>query len=525
MSAARLGMVYLVGGGPGDPGLITLRAIELLTLADVVVHDRLVNPTLLDYAPSAEWIDVGKQPKHHTVPQDEINRILIEKSKLGKLVVRLKGGDPFVFGRGGEEAAALFEAGVPFEIVPGVTSAIAAPAYAGIPLTYRSLACSATVITGHRAECGANPEADWRRAAQGADTLVFLMGVHNLENIVLQMVAAGRPLDTPVALIEQGTTLAQRTVAGTLANICELATDICPPAVIIVGDVVSLREKLRWFDLPHVRPLLGRRLAYFQPLLESAGIKPFAGRYADHLHRRFIALGMQLFPFPVYRLSPVNYSDELEKVFRILRSGLNGNTPAYDWVVFTSAELVTCFFGHLSSLGGDARWLAGLKIAAVDASTAQALNRYGIHTDCIVNFHAGQINAFPGTGGNRFLVPSLDLPLSGNEWKAHGITVFAPVIATVSPLDNTETRLSSLLHTGLDGILVSDPVAAGILLTTLTNKSFENIFHGIPIFSTDPRATSILKRTGCSLNVIDVDADAADIDQILQAAFAQEATP
>jgi uroporphyrin-III C-methyltransferase len=240
------GKVYLVGGGPGDPGLLTIRGLECLRKADVVVHDRLANNQLLAYAPQAELIDVGKAPGHHPIPQPEINAILVAKASEGKTVVRLKGGDPFVFGRGGEEAQALVEAGISFEIVPGVTSAIAVPAYAGIPVTQRGVAKSVAFITGHCA--GSNPlDLNWQALAQGIDTLVFLMGVHGLPTIVTSLLEAGRPCDTPVALIENGTLPEQKVVTGTLADIMERAAEIQPPTIIIVGEVVDLHATLSWF--------------------------------------------------------------------------------------------------------------------------------------------------------------------------------------------------------------------------------------------------------------------------------------
>jgi len=240
------GIVYLVGAGPGDPGLLTLRGLECLQMANVVVHDRLANHQLLAYAPQAEIIDVGKQPDHHPVPQKRINAILVEEARQGKVVVRLKGGDPFVFGRGGEEALALVEAGIPFEVVPGVTSAISVPAYAGIPVTHRGVACSVAFITGHHAR--SKPlDINWQALSQGVDTLVFLMGVQSLPCIVTSLLDAGRPAETAVALIEQGSLPEQKVVVGTLADICEKAVDIKPPAIIVVGEVVSLHATLEWF--------------------------------------------------------------------------------------------------------------------------------------------------------------------------------------------------------------------------------------------------------------------------------------
>jgi uroporphyrin-III C-methyltransferase len=226
--------------------LLTLRGLECLQKADVVVHDRLANPQLLEYAEQAEIIDVGKKPHHHPVPQERINAILVEEARKGKTVVRLKGGDPFVFGRGGEEAQDLAEAGIPFEIVPGVTSAVSVPAYAGIPVTQREMACSVAFITGHCA--GSKPlDVNWQALSQGVDTLVFLMGVHNLKLIVTSLLEVGRSPETPIALIERGTLPEQRVVTGTLEDILEKAADIKPPAIIIIGEVVSLQSSLEWF--------------------------------------------------------------------------------------------------------------------------------------------------------------------------------------------------------------------------------------------------------------------------------------
>jgi uroporphyrinogen III methyltransferase/synthase len=248
------GTVFLVGAGPGDPGHLTLRGLECLQKAEVVVHDRLANQQLLAYAAQAELIDVGKEPDHHPVPQARINTILVEEARKGKVVVRLKGGDPFVFGRGGEEAQALAEAGIPFQVVPGVSSAIAVPAYAGIPVTQRKMASSVAFITGHNAG-SKQLDINWRALAQGVDTLVFLMGVHNLPLIVTSLLQAGRSPEMPVALIEQGSLPEQKVVTGTLTDILEKAAEIKPPAIIIVGEVVSLHSKLDWFK-PCLEPVL-----------------------------------------------------------------------------------------------------------------------------------------------------------------------------------------------------------------------------------------------------------------------------
>ncbi len=242
------GKVYLVGAGPGDPGLITVRALQLLRGAAVVVYDQLVNPVLLEEAPAtAERIFVGKQAGRHCIAQSEINGVLIRYARLGHEVVRLKGGDPFVFGRGGEEAEALADAGIPFEIVPGVSSAVAVPAYAGIPLTHRKFASSFAVVTGHEAR-KSQDSVDWAKLATAVDTLVILMGLSNLPIIVAELLAHGRSPETPAAVIRRGTTEGQEAIFGTLTDIVEKSALIEPPALIVVGDVVSLADKLQWFD-------------------------------------------------------------------------------------------------------------------------------------------------------------------------------------------------------------------------------------------------------------------------------------
>jgi len=244
-----VGTVYLVGAGPGDPGLLTIRGLELLRRAEVVIFDRLVNPVLLDEAPpGALRIFAGKRTETHSLPQEQINALMIAHARRGRWVVRLKGGDPFVFGRGGEEAEALAEAGVPFEVVPGVSSAVAVPAYAGIPLTHRRLSSSFAVLTGHEDASKDEPAVDWERLATAVDTLVVLMGARSLPKIVERLLAHGRSPETPVALIRWGTTEAQETITGRLADILDKARALQPPVVAVIGNVVSVRDRLRWFD-------------------------------------------------------------------------------------------------------------------------------------------------------------------------------------------------------------------------------------------------------------------------------------
>ena len=245
------GKVYLVGAGPGDPGLITVKGLDCLRHADVVIYDRLVDGSILNEArPDAEKIYVGKASSHHTLEQGMINHLLIQKARETKLVVRLKGGDPFVLGRGGEEAEALAQNHIPFEVVPGVSSAVAVPAYAGIPVTHRGIASSFTVVTGHKASESDEPPIAWDKLSAGTDTLVILMGIGNLANVVDQLIKNNKPPSTPLAVITHGTTGRQRCVMGTLQDIIEKvkSENLEPPSVVVVGDVVHLRKYLRWFD-------------------------------------------------------------------------------------------------------------------------------------------------------------------------------------------------------------------------------------------------------------------------------------
>lgn len=425
MCAQSSGIVYLVGGGPGDPGLITLRGMECLQQADVVVHDRLVNRALLAYALQAEFIDVGKRPDRHRMSQKQINDLLVEQAQAGKVVVRLKGGDPFVFGRGGEEACRLAEAGVAYEIIPGVTSAVAAPAYAGIPLTHRGTACSAAVITGHRAKCSDDSAAQWRRMADGADTLVFLMGVHNLPQIVTELRSGGLPAETPIALVEQATTSRQRTVTGTLQNIVERASQIKPPAVIVVGQVVSLRESLRWYDRREKRPLLGFRVLNTRPCVElpCAGQRSLgqegAGCFTyqdnrDEFSRELAALGAEEILLPTIRIQLAEDRAPLEEAIQRIVSGQENGRP-YQWLVFPDIHSVQVFFCRLNDLGCDLRSLGGIGVATVDRVTSNALRSHGIFADFTPVQETPQALAagLPLAPQRRVLLPGPDVPFDG----------------------------------------------------------------------------------------------------------------
>jgi len=392
--AAGSGRVYLVGAGPGDPGLITLKGSKCISKADVVVYDRLVNPRLLGYAsPGARLIYAGKSPQGHILTQDEINKVLVENALAGYTVVRLKGGDPFLFGRGGEEAQSLVKEGIPYELVPGVTSALAVPAYAGIPVTHRDLTSSITVVTGHEDPQKEGSSINWEKIAGGSGTLVFLMGVSNLPFIVKELMENGRSPQTPAAVIRRGTLPEQRILTGSLMDIAEkvAAADFKPPAVFIVGKVVSLREQLRWFES---KPLFGLRIVVTRP---REGASYFSDLIED--------LGGESFEFPAIEVVPPRDFAPLDNA--ISKAG------EYDWIVFTSVNGVNCFFNRLRDLGRDIRDLQGVRICAIGLKTREALETKGLLVKCTPQEYraealAEEIGSFMKPG-EKVLLPRADI--------------------------------------------------------------------------------------------------------------------
>ena len=390
--ASRAGLVSLVGAGPGDPDLITIGGAARLAEADVVVYDRLANPVLLRLAPEdAELIAAGKSPARHTLSQDEINGLLVERGREGKRVVRLKGGDPFVFGRGGEEAEALAAAGIPFEVIPGVSSAIAAPAYAGIPVTHRGIASSFAVVTGHEDAAKHETTIDWPKLATTVDTLIFLMGTAQLDEIASRLMSHGRAAETPVAVIEWGTLPRQRTLSGTLATIAEqaLAARIQAPAITVVGEVVRLRDDLRWFD---DRPLFGKRILVTR-----------TRRQASELSRALSAAGAEAVELPTIEIVPRADSDEVARCV----AGLSSS--AYGWVVFTSANGVDEFFRHVNATSLDARAFGRSQVAAIGPGTAAALTANGLRPNLVPERYVaeGLLEAFASRAmrGQKVLLP------------------------------------------------------------------------------------------------------------------------
>jgi uroporphyrinogen III methyltransferase / synthase len=457
--------VYLVGAGPGDPGLLTVRGADLLGRADMVVYDRLVHPSLLDLAPpAAERVYVGKAPGSAEMEQGDINALLVEQGRTGKEVVRLKGGDPFVFGRGGEEAEALAAAGLTFEVVPGITSAIGAPAYAGIPVTHRGVSTHFTVVTGHEDPDKGGFDVDWSALAKLGGTLVILMGAGRVGEIASQLVAGGLPPETPVAAVRNGTRADQQTVRATLASVADAGVQA--PAAIVVGDVAGL--DLSWFE---ARPLFGRAVVVTRAREQVSGLR-----------HRLEALGAAVIELPAIAIEPVDF--EVPALER------------YGWLVFTSANGVNAFFERgLVAAGLDARALAGVRVAAIGPGTAAALAGRGVRADLLPERFVAEslLEAFPppGPGGERVLLARADrardiLPagLSDRGYEVDVLAVYRTVTAKPDPvavervrrgdvdaLTFTSSSTVTNLYDLLGGVPDPQPVVASI--GPVTSKTAE----------------------------------------------------
>ena len=378
------GIVYIVGAGPGDRKLITLKGVECLQRADVVIYDLLLNDTLLEHCPPHTEKIQAPDPRVRTTRQMELNQMLVEHAKTGKVVVRLKGGDPYIFGRGGEEAVVLTEAGIPFEVVPGITSAIAASAYAGVPVTHREYASSVAFVTGHSAALHPDSNINWEQLATAVDTLVVYMGVAHLRQITQRLIAHGRKPETPVSLVRVGTTPQQQVIQGTLDNIAQKAetAELKSPAIIIVGEVNRLRQQLQWFD---TKPLFGKRI-----LVTRARAQ--ASEFAELLETN----GAEVIQFPTIEIRPLNLDS-------IYVQSIN----EYDWVIFTSINAVEIFYEHLRAEGKDVRAFGGTKICAVGPKTVDALNSIGIHPDFVPSHSRGSTIAaeIEDVCGKKILLP------------------------------------------------------------------------------------------------------------------------
>ena len=482
--------VYLVGAGPGDAGLLTLRGAQLLGRADVVVYDALVNCDLLRLAPAgAELIYAGKRSRDHAIPQEDLNQLLVQKAREGKTVVRLKGGDPYLFGRGGEEAQTLAAAGIAFEVVPGVSSAIAAPNYAGIPVTHRQYCSSFTVITGHEDATKEETIIDWAQVAKIPGTKVILMGATRLREISQALVANGMDENTPVAMVRWGTTGRQSTIEGTLktiANVAE-AAGFKPPALTIVGDVVKLRSQLNWFEK---RPLFGRRIVVTR-----------TREQASELSNKLLERGADVLEIPTIRTVPPTQREVIADVLLGLGS--------YDWLVFTSPNGVTAFFEYFYKAYEDLRDIGGVRIAAVGPATAAKVAEQHLKVDVMPKEYvaskiAEAIAEYESVENLRILllraeVANPELPKKLEEMGA--IVDNVACYKTVAETEDRNGATARLLEEGADWITFTSSSTVEHFNARFNLKELLARFPQIKSASIGPETTKTIVSLGLSPTV------------------------
>lgn len=493
--SGTLGFVSLVGAGPGDPGLLTLKARERLEQAEVVIYDHLVNQRLLAHVPpSAELIYAGKRGREHALEQEEIIALLQDRARQGKRVVRLKGGDPFVFGRGGEEAEELASAGIPFEVIPGVTSAIAVPTYAGIPLTHRRYASTAGFITGqeevHRLTAAEEVETKvaWDKLATGLGTIVVLMGYGQLSTIVARLLEAGRDRETPVALIQWGTLSCQRTVVGKLADILQKAEEagLSPPVVIVVGKVVNLRSALNWFE---TKPLFGRRILITRSREQAsalAALLEFEGAEAISL--------------PVIEIGPPLSWAALD--------GAIAQVESFHWIIFTSAHGVDGFWERLKKAGKDARALKGVTLAAIGPATASRLRDRGLEPDLIPTEYRAEaiLEAMKGKDlrGKRVLLPrtqkARDLLPQGLEEKGAEVTV-VEAYQTLQPVADFEQIKERLRRREIDALTFTSSSTVANFAAGMGQEGLELLGSQVAVACIGPVTAASAREAGLQVHI------------------------
>ncbi len=504
-----LGKVWLVGAGPGDPGLITVRGLEVLERADVVLHDSLAHPGLLEACPNAEKHDVGKRYGVESPSQESITSKLIELARAGKRVVRLKGGDPYLFARGSEEATALARAGIPFEIVPGVPSAVAASAYAGMSLTHRDLSSSVTIITGSDREGKEwSPDA-WKKLATATDTICVLMGMRRIREITGAIIEGGRGVETPVAVVQWGARPEQRVVTGTLGDIAERVerAGLKNPAIIFVGEVVRLRSELRWFDN---RPLFGKRI-----------LVPRAPHQAEGTARAIRERAAEPVIFPVIELADPPDRAPLERAARELAS--------YDWVVFTSANGVERFFATLAAIGRDARAFGAARVAVIGPKTSAALEAHGVRADLMAKEFVGEAvaQAILDVGGaRRVLIPRALVARDAlpEMLRAAGATV--DVVAAYQTLAVPRERAAELRALFEDGKLDAVIFTSGSTVASLTEllgPDAPALLSKVAVGSIGPVTSQALAERGIAVAVTAQKYTVAGLLDALEAYFEGEA--
>ncbi len=495
------GKVYIVGAGPGDVGLLTVKGLKCLQKAEVVVYDFHLNAQVLNYINNdAEFIYAGKRGGQHTMTQSDINKVLVDRAKQGKIICRLKGGDPFVFGRGGEEAEALVKAGIEFEVVPGVSSAIAAPAYAGIPLTHRLYSSSFAVVPGYEDATKGKSSIDWAKLATGVGTIVFLMAIKNIEKVCRKLIENGRSPDTPVAIIRWGTRADQRTITCNLKNTARTVKekDIKPPAVMVVGEVVKLRESLKWYEK---KPLFGHRILLTRE--HSGGFELLE------------EMGAEIIDFPTIKIVPPSSWTELDKSINKIES--------YDWLLLTSVNSVKFFFKRLFESDKDIRDLKGIKICAVGPKTASEIEKYGIKVDLIPDkFSAeGLIEAFKKEGrrqkaegrskknselfkGIRFLFPRAKIAreILPAKIREHGGEMdVVTVYETVKPEIHGK-RLKRFLKEGKISIVTFTSAATFNNFISIMETDAHRLLKDILIAVIGPVTRKAVERSGLKVDIM-----------------------
>jgi uroporphyrinogen III methyltransferase/synthase len=490
--------VYLVGAGPGDPGLITIRGKQLLERAEVVIYDYLASKKLLNHVPrEAEFIYAGKRGGvKHTHTQEEINQMLIDRARSGRRVIRLKGGDPFIFGRGGEEIEELVKAGIPFEVVPGVTSATAAATYAGIPITHRQYTSTVAFVTGHEDPAKQDSNIAWDKLATGVGTIVVYMGIKNLQTIMEKLIRYGRDPHTPVAVVRWASTSEQRTVVGEIENIAEIVkkNDIKPPSLVVIGEVVNLRDTINWYEK---RPLFSKRIVVTRTRDQASELVTLLENY-----------GAECLEYPTISLEPVASYEILDQALVELET--------YHWLLFTSINAVEYFFKRLFALGKDVRYLKGPKIAAVGKVTAEALASRGIRADLLPKEFTGgglaESLIKTDINDKRVLIPRAlkareILPEKLTEAGAE-VTV-APVYQNVLPTSTSggqlkEELLAALREKSIDMVTFTSSSTVKNFVTLLgisTPSEIQKLMSGIGVATIGPITAKTAEQYGLHVNV------------------------
>ncbi|MBW2107587.1 MAG: uroporphyrinogen-III C-methyltransferase [Deltaproteobacteria bacterium] len=483
------GKVYLVGAGPGDPDLITVKGKRCLQQADVVIYDHLASASLLRHVkPNAKTIYVGKRQGAHTLPQEEMNKLLVREAKNGRMVVRLKGGHPFIFGRGGEEAEALAAEHIPFEVVPGITSAVAAPSHAGIPLTHRRYAASVGIVTGHEDPTKPRSSIDWGKLATGVGTLVILMGVKNLPRITREIMTAGRDPKTPVALVRWGTTPKQTTVVGTLETIVEKAEKvrIKPPVAIVVGDVVKLRDKLNWFET--------------QPLFGKTVVVTRTRQQASEMVQRLAALGADCLECPTIRIVPPDDWTPLDVAIERLH--------IYDWLILTSVNGVDHFFDRLFTQGKDVRALARVRTATIGPATAKRLRQFGFASDIMPATYRAEavLEAFSKEQmkGKKVLLPRAKeaRPILPEELARMGAEVHEIAVYRTEPArEDVDLLIDRLKRHAVDLVTFTSSSTVKNFVSALAAEPLERLMEGVAVACIGPITADTARQLGLTVHI------------------------